>query len=97
VQYWDHKIKEEFDKSYDYEDPLFRKKTSMIQYIKGINTNFVKWEGADIENLRLENDVADVDMKLKIRVMADPLHYKDVSVPKKEKWIRVDEMWYHIP
>lgn len=97
AKYWDHNIKEEFDMSYNYEDPLFRKKTSMIKYIKNINTNVVKWVGADIENLRVENDVADVDMKLKIRVMANPLHYKDVNVPAKEKWIRVDEVWYHVP
>ena len=97
VKYWDHKVKEEFDKSYNYEDPLLRKNISMIKYIQNINTNFVKWIGADIENLSLENDVAYVDLKLKIRVMADPLHYADKDVYVKEKWIRVDEVWYHTP
>ena len=97
AMYWDYKVKEEFDKSYNYEDPLFRKKMSMTKYIKSINTNLVKWMGADIESLRLENDSADVDIKLKIRVMADPRHYADKDVNLKEKWIRVDEVWYHIP
>ena len=95
VKYWDHKVKEEFDKSYDYEDPLFRKKVSMIKYIQSINTSVIKWVGADIENLRREDDVAYVDMKLKIRVMADPLHYAEKDVYLKEKWISVDGVWYH--
>ena len=95
MKYWDHKIKEEFDKSYNYEDPLFRKNVSMIKYIQSINTNLIKWVGADIENLRRENDIAYVDMKLKIRVMANPLQYVDKDVYLKEKWISVDGVWYH--
>ena len=97
VKYWDHKVKEEFDKSYEYEDPIFRKKVSMIKYIQSINTSVVKWVGADIENISREDDVANVDMKLKIRVMANPLRYVEKDVYLKEKWISVDGVWYHSP
>ena len=34
TEYWAHVIKEDFIKSYEYEDPLFRKAVSMNQYIK---------------------------------------------------------------
>jgi hypothetical protein len=97
VRYWNHKVNEEFDKSYTYEDPIYRKKISMTKYIQTINTSIVKWMGADIEKIRLEDDVAYVDIKLKIRVMANPSQYKDVYVPEKEKWIWVDGVWYNSP
>jgi len=95
--YWDHKIKQEFDKSYEYEDPLFKKKVNMVNYIKGFNIGKAEWSGAKIEGLKIENESAIVDMKIKLRIIAGASGNIEHDTLVKEKWVKVDGVWYHIP
>lgn len=73
VKYWDHKVKGEFDKSYEYELPLYKTQFSVVSYIKGINTARASWVGAEVGTINMENDNAMVDVKLRIKVIQQAL------------------------
>lgn len=97
MAYWNHKVKQEFDKSYEYEEPLFRKKMTIVNYIKGFNTAKASWSGASIEGLKIEGDSAIVDMKVRVKIVVSSSGNIEQDVALKEKWVKVDGLWYHIP
>ena len=95
--YWNYKIHEEFDKSYEYELPLYRKKVSMVRYIKGINTTVLKWLGAKVDMITREDSSAIVDLTLRIQMRLPGLKDAGHDAMIKEKWVKVEGMWYHVP
>jgi len=95
--YWNHKVKEEFDRSYEYEDPLYRKKVGLVNYIKSFNTERAGWTNSAVEGLKIENESAIVDMKLRVRIVVKPSKNLEQDVLLKEKWVKVDGIWYHVP
>ncbi len=97
MAYWQHKVRQEFDKSYGYEDPLFRKKISIVNYIKGFNTARAGWSGASIEGLKIEGDSAIVDMKVRVKITVSSSGNIEQDVALKERWVKVDGLWYHVP
>lgn len=97
MAYWDHKVKQEFDKSYEYEDPLFKKKISPVNYMKGFNIGKVEWSGTKIGGLKIENESAIVDMKIKLKIIAGVSGNVEHDTLVTEKWVKVDGVWYHIP
>jgi len=100
MAFWRYKIDEKFDKSYEYEDPFYRKKFTMVKYIGSFHTagSKLKWLDASIENIRLEGDTADVNMKLKVKIFSSPSQENAVEqeVPLRETWVNVDGQWYHV-
>lgn len=97
MAYWNYKIKQEFDKSYEYEDPLFRKQVNMINYIKSFNTAKAGWSKAQIERIDMVGDNATVDMKIEIKIAVSSSKNLEHEGFIKEKWVKVDGIWYHIP
>lgn len=97
VAYWNHKVKQEFDKSYEYEDPYFRGKINMVNYIKSFHTGKSEWSGAKIEGLKIEGDSAIVDMKVMLKVVVSSSRNVEQDVPIEEKWVKADGIWYHVP
>lgn len=98
MTYWGHKISQEFDKSYTYEDPYYRKRFNMIKYIKSIDTARASWKSATIEGLKIDGDSAIIDMKVKVHITVAP-SARDIEqeFPLKETWVKVDGIWYHVP
>ncbi len=97
MAYWNYKIKQEFDKSYEYEYPLFRKQVNMINYIRGFHTGKAGWAGARIEEVHVQGDTATVDMKIMIKIFVSSSKNLEHEGFVKEKWVKVDGIWYHIP
>jgi len=97
MAYWNHKIKQEFEKSYEYEYPLFQKTISMVMYIKGFNTERAAWSGARIERIDVREENAAVDMKIMVNIAVSSSRNLEHEGFVKEKWVKVDGIWYHIP
>jgi hypothetical protein len=100
MAYWNLKIKGEFEKSYEYEDPFYRKTVSIVNYIKGFNTTTVKWKGAEIKEIHREaaGGKADVDLSLRMELMLperEKIREMENNFPVVDKWIKVDGIWYH--
>lgn len=98
MTYWGHKISQEFDKSYLYEDPYYRKRLDMVKYIKGIDTARARWTSANVKNLQINGDSAIIDMKVKVHITVAP-SARDIEqeFSLKETWVKVDGIWYHVP
>lgn len=94
--YWEHKIKGEFDKSYEYEDPFFRKSMNMVTYIKTTG-RAVKWKQMSIERITVDNETAQADLVLTIQaIVPDPkIMGKDLMTREEDRWVKVDGTWYH--
>jgi hypothetical protein len=95
--YWNHKIKQEFDKSYEYEYPLYRKKINVVNYIKSFDTAKAGWSGAGIERVDMRGENATVDMKIMVKIAVSSSRDLEHDGFVKEKWVKVDGIWYHIP
>ena len=95
VTYWDYKVKEEFDKSYAYEEPLYKKNVNPSTYIMELRKKRLKWLGASIEDILIEGELARVKMQLKVKIPFPPKDFvQEVSLD--EKWVKVDGVWYHL-
>lgn len=97
MAYWNHKVKEEFDKSYEYESPLYKKTVNMVKYIKSFNTKRGGWIGAGIKSLKIEGDSGIVDMKVRVRISITSSNKIEHDVLLQEKWVKADGVWYHVP
>lgn len=95
--YWAHKIRGELDKSYEFEDPFYRKKVTLVRYIKSLDTSVVKWLGATVTGIDVKEDSARVEVALKVKVRLPMIKTgEDISMIT-EKWVRIDGVWYHVP
>ena len=97
MAFWDHKMKEEFDKSYEYEIPVYRKNTRMVQYIGSFNTDVIKWTSVKVEGIRVEGASALVDLIVRTKVTLPGIRANEADSPLYEKWVKVDNVWYHVP
>jgi hypothetical protein len=96
TMYWGLKTKEAFDKSYDYEDPYYRAKINMVNYIKSFNTKMVKWLSASPAEIVIHDDTAMVDVNLRMRVRPPMMKPYEYDSKIREKWVKVDGIWYHV-
>jgi len=94
--YWGHKIRQEFDKSYPFEDPFYRKNMTIGSYVQSFDTAKARWTSARTEAVRIEGDTAVTDMMIGVRIMGPSAKPLEHEVPLQEKWIKVEGVWYHV-
>jgi hypothetical protein len=83
-EYWGYKIKRDFEKSYLYESPEYRKEVKLVDYLKSFGPG-VEWLGAE------------VDRVVRYRwtmVSAGPK--EGITSTSTEKWKDVNGTWYHL-
>ena len=97
MEYWNYKINQDFDKSYAYEHPLYRKQMKMVNYIGSFNTEVVKWTAAKIEDIRMDGPSAEVGLKITVKVSLPGVRTGEDDSRVKEEWRKVDNVWYHVP
>jgi hypothetical protein len=100
MAYYNYRVNQEYDKSYEYEDPLYRKTVKLTQYTQRLAVSKAQWKAANVEELKIEDGKADITLRLRVKVlllnqvaMAAKNIEHDTSV--KEAWIKVDGQWYH--
>ncbi len=98
-KYWSLRINGQLAEAYKYEYPLFRKKVDLNDYISSRNNPLARYRKAQIVGLSFpEKDMAEVEMAFEIEVSFS--HAKKplvTTVKRKEKWIKIEGTWYHIP
>lgn len=97
MAYWNHRMKQELDKSYEYEDPIYKKKVSLVHYIKRLGVDPVKLIEVKIKGVRLEDATASVDLDTRIELKAPgaPGPFA-VNMERKDRWGRIEGVWYHV-
>ena len=97
MAYWNDKINQDFDKSYGYEHPLYRKQVNMANYIRGFNTEVVQWTAAKVEEIKMDGPSARVGLKITVKVRLPRIKTGEDDSWIKEDWRKVDDVWYHVP
>lgn len=95
MAYWNHKIKQEFDKSYEYEYPI--KGITRSRYISRLDSPLIRYKDFSIKSIiKLSDDTAEVEMDI-LPVLkapgAKPFEHKTTI---KEKWVKWNGLWYHV-
>jgi hypothetical protein len=97
MAYWNYRIQEELNKSYEMEDPLYRKKSTLVNYIKNIYTNVVKWKSFNISYINIEEEMADVGLEITANMNLPGIPSgKEIHAPIKDRWVKSDGVWYHL-
>ncbi len=96
--YWDYKIKGEFEKSYEYESPLYRNKVDLVNYIRSFGVGTGKWTGVKITGIAIKGELAQVHMKIRVRIGRRIARGKDVELwtAVSEPWMKQGGVWYHV-
>jgi len=98
TSYWNHKIKREFDKVYPYEDPLFRKRISLVAYIQQYGSSAKTYTSFEVQNIKLNDaEHAEVKIKTDVRLKVPGAKAFEHETELTEQWVRVDGEWYHVP
>ena len=66
--YYNYRVNQEFDKSYEFEDPLYRKTVKLSQYVQKLAVSPAEWKAAKVEGLRIEDGKAEIALRLKVKV-----------------------------
>ncbi len=94
VRYWDHKIKDELDKSYEYESPL--NKMTLTSYIKKYSNPAIDYKSYELMSIdRLDDDIADVQLKIVPVVKVPGARALEHTTIITERWVKVEDIWYH--
>jgi hypothetical protein len=102
MAYWGYKVEEKFDKSYEFEYPVYRKNISMIDYIRGFRPT-MKWTKAEVQTISKQDDAAEVTVKVDTKVnmvipkMPRPAEFENKGLELHERWVKIDGVWYHVP
>jgi hypothetical protein len=94
--YWDQRIKGNLDKTYEFEDPFYRKKVGLVSYIRSFG-GAVTWKAVTIRNIEMSDTSAVVDLQITTDVRLPDIKARDVESVATEKWVKVDGVWYHVP
>lgn len=96
--YWQHKTREELDKTYEMEYPLYKKQMTLVNYIKKNSNPHVKINGFTIENISYDSDdSAQVKLRMNLTVKAPGAAPFTHNIDRSEHWARIDSKWYHVP
>ncbi len=102
MAYWGYKVEEKFDKSYEYEYPQYRKNVSLVNYLRGFQPT-VRWTAYKIEDIAKKDDAAEVTLSVDLHVnlrfpkIPKPMESDTKGVTFRERWIKVEGVWYHVP
>lgn len=94
-EYWGLKIKRDFEKSYLYESPEYRKNVPLSKYLTSIGPG-IEWLSVKVEKVLVEKDLATVHVKIAYRWSMVPVKSKEgFTGTTSEEWRMVDGIWYH--
>jgi hypothetical protein len=97
MAYWNYRVKQELDKSYEFEDPIYKKGHSLVSYIKRFGVDPVRLKEVKISGLQMEDAAARIDLKMRVEVRAPgaraPLK---TEADRSDRWGKIEGMWYHV-
>jgi hypothetical protein len=95
--YMDHRIKGEFDKSYAYEDPLYRKKVNEAYYLNLMANGPFKWLAAEIKEISVQGDRAIIQIALRGQPRLRGFIKKNALIENQVEltWIKSEGVWYN--
>lgn len=94
-KYWEFIIKGTIDEAYKYEIPRYREKVPLIGYLNKFK--LVRYMEADVLELEVNGNEGKALMRVKYRVLLKHISNIDNIRTVNEKWIKIEDVWYHVP
>lgn len=94
-EYWQYRIKEDVERAYQCEVPAFREKVPIFQYLNRFK--LVKHLDAEVQEIEVKGGEASSSLKLTYVIFLKAISEKKLSKLEKEKWVRIEGTWYHVP
>ena len=97
--YWMAIVSLDFTKAYGFEYPLYRKMVPLRAYVSRMSGGgIVTIKSFRVLKKKVSGDRAEVTIKLDM-VVKPPFERKGLEIHpvRKDVWIRVDGVWYHVP
>jgi hypothetical protein len=96
AEYWDLKIKQQFEKAFAYELPDSVKDVTLTIYLTSIGRG-VEWLGAEPESVSIEGDKGTVTMKIRYRWTFTQDQPQEGMIGRHtEEWRFFEGKWYHV-
>jgi hypothetical protein len=95
-EYWNYRIRGEWEKSYQYESPDYKEKLNILGYINQNSRLPLKWERYDIVEMWTSGDEGYVKMNVKYRFIIPQTNKAAFEQVTEEKWIKKDNQWYRL-
>ena len=96
-QYWNYKVKDDWEQAFKYEDPETVKGVNLTDYIRSVGGG-TKWLGAEVESVHIQGEKARVVVALKyIWTFADPGQQPEKGFVSTltDPWTLKNGTWYH--
>lgn len=95
--YWDSKIKGELDKTYQMEQPGYRKAVSLVNYILHQTNPTIVTKGFEIADMyKRDTDHAEVSIRASQIFKAPGSKPFEHDMVLTEQWVRINGEWYHV-
>jgi len=95
-EYWNYRMKGEWDKTYAYEAPEYREKVTLASYKNQNGRSPMKIESFDITELWASGDEGNVTLKIKHRWSVPNFQKAAFEQENRERWVKKDRQWYHL-
>lgn len=92
--YWQHKIKNELDKTYLLELPGMREKVSLVNYIKAFSSGYLLID-AHVKSVAIDGTSARVILNVRYSLLGVYAAKQGISRDVVDLWELVDGQWYH--
>ena len=95
-EYWNYRMKGEWDKTYVYETPEYREKATLASYTNENRRSPMRIEGFDITELWVSGDEGNVTLKVRYRWSVPNFQKAPFEKENRERWVKKDRQWYHL-
>lgn len=94
-EYWKLNIDGFSEKAYLYLVPAYREKNSILQY--AARFRLVKYREAEVMEIEVRGDEANSLVNVTYTLFLKRVSNKELKRIEKERWARIDGIWYHVP
>ncbi len=95
-EYWNYRMKGEWDKTYVYEVPEYRERVDLASYKNQNGRSPMRIESFDITELWTSGDEGNVTLKIKHRWSVPNFQRASFEQESRERWVKKDRQWYHL-
>lgn len=96
MAYWNYKMNKEFDKTYNFEDPFYRKTVTLVRYIQMNSNPLLEYRGFEIVDINETKDNAEIELRVVVRAKVPGAKPFEHDTFIKEQWIFHEGDWYHL-
>jgi len=94
--YWNHKVKRDFVKAYEYESPLSKEMTA-TKYVQMHANPALTYKSFEIRSIiKKADDIADVELMVVPVAKVPGAKPFEHEIAITERWVKVNDTWYHL-